>query len=669
MKKNTIENSAFAPSSSMAEVKMSAEKLATLQPLTKNWDHSWVRQLSPESNPPKGDNRRSRPVRDGHYVEVEPSPLKNPRLVAHSPEMARSLGLDETVVQSEDFARFFSGDMAVAGDAAPKTWATPYALAIMGNRMTSNCPFGTGDGYGDGRAISVGEVLVPAEAAGGAAGAAPQRWELQLKGGGRTPFCRGADGRAVLRSSIREFLASEAMHHLGVETTRALSLVVSEGGDVSRRPWYAEALGGPSRALPDMDDPRLAGYSLEQRRQILDQLRNSKRDPDVMVEEPNAITCRVAPSFLRVGHLDLHARRAARAAGGTANAYARGTAEFAALEQLVWHAGFREFPAAAAPLLEAGDLPGAVRAVLRGSAEGIAAMVAGWLRVGFAQGNFNCDNCLVAGRTMDYGPFGWMDRYEPLFAKWTGSGEHFGFLNQPTAGLANFITLLQSLGPMLDDYQQEFDELAEHAKGLFEQKVDEVWRAKLGFAPGEEARAAALWEQLEPLLRSERADWTLFWRQLTAVAAAFPDPACADYADMTKVLLNEAEVAAGRPGASPFYKPAGEVDAGAWHRWLQAWREAHAEAAAARGGGGSSDGEEGFAVAEVMRRANPKYVLREWMLVECYTRAAAGDEGMVHELLGLVRSPYEEGTAEQHARYYRRAPEEALTAGGTAFMS
>lgn len=131
----------------------------------------------------------------------------------------------EEDVHSPAFAAYFSGDASVVP--GMETWATPYALSIMGQRQVSNCPFGNGNGYGDGRAVSVGEVVVNG-----------RRWEMQLKGGGPTPFCRGADGRAVLRSSIREFLASEAMHNLNVSTTRALSLVVSQGGDVVRRPWW-----------------------------------------------------------------------------------------------------------------------------------------------------------------------------------------------------------------------------------------------------------------------------------------------------------------------------------------------------------------------------------------------------------------------------------------------
>ena len=136
-------------------------------------------------------------------------------------------GLSDADCSTEAFIDFFSGDVgAVPG---MTSWATPYALAIMGTPMVRQCPFKDGTGYGDGRAVSMGEVVVDGK-----------RWEMQLKGGGTTPFSRGADGRAVLRSSVREFLASEAMHGLGVPTTRALSLIVSESETV-QRPWFVAA--------------------------------------------------------------------------------------------------------------------------------------------------------------------------------------------------------------------------------------------------------------------------------------------------------------------------------------------------------------------------------------------------------------------------------------------
>ena len=145
------------------------------------------------------------------------------------------LKLTKEQVESPEFVHQLVSGNLILGE----TWATPYALSIMGKRYTSNCPFGTGNGYGDGRAISIAEFA---------------GHELQLKGAGKTPFARGADGRAVLRSSIREFLASEAMHYLGVGTTRALSLVKSSGQDTVMRPWYSP---DAKLKLPDMDDPRL----------------------------------------------------------------------------------------------------------------------------------------------------------------------------------------------------------------------------------------------------------------------------------------------------------------------------------------------------------------------------------------------------------------------------
>lgn len=410
-----------------------------LNALANNFDHTWLNHLDAESESSRRSamihtrhssmddplfNRSKRPVFDGHYVEVQPTPLKNPRLILHSNDMARRLGLGEEAVKSEEFTKFFSGDVtdALAGLSSTTdeerfgaTWATPYALSIMGTRYTSNCPFGTGDGYGDGRAISIGEVTVSPEHA---EHPASPRYEMQLKGAGPTPFCRGADGRAVLRSSIREFLASEAMHHLGVKTTRALSLVVSDGpdGDTSMRPWYSE---DSKRKVPSMDDPRLAQYTDAQKRQILAQLQVQARDnPDIMIEEPCAITCRVSPSFVRVGHLDLFARRATKDSGKDGKQYDTSTPEWEALEKLIWHAAYREFPKTAYdPYKDSDDIGSAAKALLKCSMNGIATMVAGWIRVGFTQGNFNADNCLVGGRQMDYGPFGFVDEYHPLYAK------------------------------------------------------------------------------------------------------------------------------------------------------------------------------------------------------------------------------------------------------------
>jgi hypothetical protein len=351
-------------------------------------------------------------------VKVRPTPLKNPKLVIHSPEMVRDLGFKEGEVYSEEFVRYFSGDVdgataTTSNDSGEEmeglkeieTWATPYALSIMGKRYTNNCPYGTGDGYGDGRAISIGEVVVPFKFNGDEDSSSSHeslypkhaaRYELQLKGAGQTPFCRGADGRAVLRSSIREFLASEAMHHLGISTTRALSLIVSDdpGGDTSARPWYSDR--AQTRALPTMDDPRLAQYDDNQKREIISQIAaQTKADPDVMREEKCAITTRVASSFVRIGHLDLFARRVemmqaklavAMEKDGDVDMSIKETQQYQELEDILWHACFREYyDEAYAPYWESKDSKSAAMALMNAAMVRIAKMVAGWVRVGFVQ--------------------------------------------------------------------------------------------------------------------------------------------------------------------------------------------------------------------------------------------------------------------------------------------
>ena len=615
---------------------------AGLLALADRADHSWLKQLTPDPDSAKhAPNRTSREVRSGHYVRVPPTPLSNPRVAIHSPAMAANLGIPEADVQSERFARFFSGD----ADVLPgmETWATPYALSIMGQRQVSNCPFGNGNGYGDGRAISVGEVM-GTRAGDGGDPAAPQRWEMQLKGGGPTPFCRGADGRAVLRSSIREFLASEAMHALGVSTTRALSLVVSEGGDEVRRPWYrAEADAADDAPEISLDDPRLARFDDETKRRIIRQAAKRVRDPDAMIRETCAITTRVAPSFLRVGHVDLFSRRAVRAG--------KGTPQHAELEQIVRHAIFREFPEildASSEDGSSGVTPAQAAAFLRASGAAICEMVAGWLRVGFCQGNFNADNCLVGGRTMDYGPFGFMDAYDPYFAKWTGSGEHFAFANQPGAGLANFAVLAASVAPLLAGEEDEASDIVREIEGAMETAVAATWRRKLGLDDdASPASVAKLWDYgLEPLMRAAECDYVVCFRQLADVALV---------GDFAK--LSDEELFA--PLAPAFYAPL-DADARArWADWIREWR------AVADAGEGGVEG-----TARRIKAENPKYVLREWMLVEAYTAAKERDDfSVVMELFETATKPYEEGDDARAERWYRRAPDAALRRGGTAFMS
>ena len=195
----------------------------------------------------------------------------------------------------------------------------------------------------------------------------------------------------------------------------------------------------------------------------------------------------------------------------------------------------------------------------------------------------------------------------------------------------------------------------ENARDIFQDKTEQVFRQKLGF--DKEADVGDdVWTSLEPLLRKSRVDWTVFWRQLTYVLRDYPDLGSSDYEGMMTALEDGDDLE--RSDRSPFYEALTPDLRRQWVSWLKQWRKA-LEAAGA-------DGKQAF---ESMRTMNPKFVLREWMLVDAYTDAGIGEESSLLELHDLIQQPYDEGSDDQVKKYYRRAPERALTAGGTAFMS
>ena len=214
----------------MKESKQNLATIKTLDDLAKISNYSLMDTLNCDPDAKvDGIDYFPREVFSGHYVPVKPTPIPKPEYIAHSKELFRELGFDDSLAISPDFMSMFSGDISNVPQPMSKLgWACGYALSIYGTEYYEQCPFQTGNGYGDGRAISVLEVVTSGK-----------RWEMQLKGGGKTPYCRGADGRAVLRSSVREFLAQEHMHALGVPTSRSLSLYTSKTQTV-QRPWYRE---------------------------------------------------------------------------------------------------------------------------------------------------------------------------------------------------------------------------------------------------------------------------------------------------------------------------------------------------------------------------------------------------------------------------------------------
>ena len=541
-------------------------------------DYSLLESLQPDPQATlDGHDHRPRQVFSGHYVPVKPTPLPEPEYVAHSQALFNDLGLSEALAHDEPFRRLFSGDISVAREPMrPYGWATGYALSIYGSEYIQQCPFGTGNGYGDGRAISVFEGVFNG-----------RRWELQLKGGGPTPYCRGADGRAVLRSSVREFLAQEFMHALGVPTSRSLTLYMSRVETV-RRPWYA---------------PNSTSF-----------------DPDILVDNPVAITTRVAPSFLRVGQLELFARRVRRQAHPDA---------LLELRMIVAHLIERNYRPEIDPSLAFSDQVLELAGLFRTR---LTALVANWIRVGYCQGNFNSDNCAAGGYTLDYGPFGFCERFDPRFQPWTGGGEHFSFFNQPLAAGANYQMFWSALRPLLSDNSDalaQLDHICDGFAGAMNQELEAMWARKLGLAAPD---AALVNELLELMLRSQ-ADYTILFRRLCDL----PEHPSALHA--------------------AFYQPSSEQLDAQWETWLQRWRNQ------LTGNGNLSE------TSAAMKRVNPAITWREWLVAPAYQQAEQGDSRPIQELQAVFSHPYDAPSAELARIYDRLKPREFFNTGGVSHYS
>lgn len=623
---------------------------------------SWLQQLLQDPEAVQfTPNKTSREVKSGHYVPVMPTPLPCPKLLAISPDVCRAIGLSADFCrESEEFLRYVSGDMhAFSADKAEKplqSWATPYALSIQGHELYDNCPFKTGNGYGDGRAISIGEFLVHNED-----NERSQRWELQLKGAGTTPFCRGGDGRAVLRSSIREFLAEEALHHLGVPTTRGLSLAVSTTEQVSR-PWFRP--GGRPRLT--IDDPRIMHYSLSDRKEIL---REINGQPDVLIAENVAIACRVAPSFLRVGHIELFYRRYRDALAGKGKESDVTSKALLELRLITEHMLFREFSGAGPAQLSSGhhtapveeSLQIEILEALKESSRRISYLTAQWVRVGFCQGNFNSDNCLVGGRTLDLGPFGFIERYDRQWCMWSGGGEKYSFRKQHIAGDENFKSLAKALLPLLSNSRQQevLDTVIPAHLPHSEKEICCIFKEKLGLVDWDES-AQLLFEEMDSLMEECEADYTLFWRQLSSLPESVVSREDKD-SSAGLVVKQCSDASLLEPLCDVFYGHLSQSKLRQWSELLRKWLKLLCAQHVSASSSGST-------ISSLMREVNPKFVPREWMLVEAYTAAARGDYAPLQRLQHLFSAPYEEHSEDDTSKYYRKMPPEMLDTGGVTTM-
>ena len=444
------------------------------------------------------------------YTELAPIALPSPYLVGLNQRLAAELGLAAEVIAGPEGLEAFTGNMPLAG-------TRPLASVYSGHQ------FGVWAGQlGDGRAILLGEAQT-------AAGAQ----EFQLKGSGRTPYSRMGDGRAVLRSSIREFLGSEAMFGLGIPTTRALMVTGSDA---------------PVR-----------------REEI----------------ETAAVVTRVAPSFIRFGHFEHFSARE----------------QYDELGKLADYVIDRFYPQCRDTQAFAGN---AYAAFLERVSERTAAMVAQWQAVGFCHGVMNTDNMSVLGLTIDYGPFQFLDAFDPgHICNHSDEQGRYAYNKQPNVAYWNLFCLGQALLPLIGDQELALAAL-ESYKTVFPRELEAAMRAKLGLLQAQPGDRELI-EGVLKLLARDRVDYTIFWRRLSRHVAGEPAETVRDL----------------------FLQPDG-LDA-----WLLQYSERLSKAEVEQ-------------AAVLMLRTNPKYVLRNHLGELAIRQAKLKDYSPVEDLLALVQAPYDE---------------------------
>jgi uncharacterized protein YdiU (UPF0061 family) len=508
---------------------------------------------------PRQDNR-IRQVTGACYSRVAPTAVARPELLVLVPEVAALLDLGPE--PTPELVEVLAGNRVLPGMA-------PYAACYGGHQ------FGAWAGQlGDGRAITLAEVE----------GRAGELWEVQLKGAGPTPYSRRADGRAVLRSSLRELVCSEAMHHLGVPTTRALALVLT-GEPVTRDLLY----DGNAR------------------------------------DEPGAIVCRVAPSFLRFGSYELPASRG----------------ELDTLRRLVRFTLERFYPQYVDG--ERLDIAGFFDEVSRRTAW----LVAEWMRVGFVHGVMNTDNMSILGLTIDYGPYGWI---EPFDLDWTpnitdASGRRYRFGAQPSVAHWNVAQLARALAPLtadLDPLRATIDRFA----GDFSAHYRHTNLRKLGLCGRADTSGEddALLTALGELLVEIETDMTLFYRRLARVPRG-------SSAGEALAILRDAYYA---PDAITAAQEAAIGD------WLRRYAARIAVEAA----------DAGLDEAERRRRmdaVNPLYVPRNYLVQQVIEATERGDRAALPELLDVLRRPYDEQPGRE--RFAAKRPDWARHKPGCSMLS
>ncbi|WP_025739803.1 protein adenylyltransferase SelO [Aquimarina pacifica] len=495
-----------------------------------------------------------RPVRKACFSFVLPKKTSKPLLLHASDHVSALIGLSKHDIQSDDFLTVFTGNSVL-----PNT--TPYAMCYGGHQ------FGNWAGQlGDGRAINLTEVFYN-----------NKRWAIQLKGAGETPYSRMADGLAVLRSSIREYLCSEAMYHLGVPTTRALSLALT--GD---------------KVLRDI-------------------LYNGNQE-----YEEGAIVTRVAPTFIRFGNFEILA------------AYE----DKKNLKILADYTIKHFYPQIKSKGKQAYiDLFSEVSKLNLD-------MVIHWQRVGFVHGVMNTDNMSILGLTIDYGPYGWLEGFDPEWTPNTTDRQHkrYRFGNQPNIVLWNLMKLANALYPLIEDVAP-LEGILETFKTDYEIAHFKMMKSKLGLYQNDK-NDNSLISSIEQILQLAETDMTIFYRNLSVVKKT-------DSVDDAMTKIKEA-----------FYEVneiKSETEA-AWQNWLSSYldrlqNETHSD----------TDRQ------KEMNMINPKYVLRNYMAQLAIEEAEKGNYQVIQELYQLLLYPYKEQL--ENEKWFAKRPDWARNKIGCSMLS
>lgn len=495
-----------------------------------------------------------RQVKNTLFSFVNPTKPLEPKLIHASEEVASLLGISKEEILSKEFVNVFSGKEILAE-------TQPYAMCYAGHQ------FGNWAGQlGDGRAINLTEVEND-----------NKFYTLQLKGAGKTPYSRTADGLAVLRSSIREYLCAEAMHYLGVPTTRSLSLILS-GDQVLRDILYN---GNPAY-------------------------------------EKGAVVCRVAPSFIRFGSYEMLTSRN----------------ELKNLKQFVDYTIKYYFPEIK------GEPKEQYIAFFQKAANSTREMILHWQRVGFVHGVMNTDNMSIHGITIDYGPYGWLENYDPNWTPNTTDSQNrrYRFGNQPQVAQWNLFQLANALYPLINE-AAPLEKILESFITDFDVDYKKMLLSKLGILTSSDTDDKII-KGIEEILQLSETDMTIFFRNLSQIKKD----------DSVEQAFQKVENA--------FYFPAeitgNKLDA--WQKWLSVYlKRLNLEQ--------FSDAER----SAKMNLINPKYVLRNYMAQLAIDEADKGNYTLVEELFLLLKKPYDEQP--QMQKWFAKRPDWARSKVGCSMLS